>query len=725
MGAILCPHFSYQIIKYITMKSNLISEKILLKDGRSISIETGLLARQADGSAVVRMGNTMLLATVVAAKDVKEGVDFLPLTVDYREKYSAGGKIPGGFIKREGRSSDEEILTMRIIDRVLRPIFPKDFHSEIQIMVSLLSYDDQVLPDGLVGLAASAALSVSDIPFHGPISQVLIVRIEKKFIINPSLSQILKSDICMIIGGTKESIIMVEGEMKEISEEEMLQAIKIAHEAIKDQIEAQLRLILKIKEPFLKRVYKLKEEENDLYEKIREKTYDRIYEASKLFSDKRKRAEYYEQIFNETKSNFLEEDYKEKEELIFYYFSNIKKEAIRALALNEDKRLDGRSSKDIRPIWSCVDYLPGVHGSAIFTRGETQSLTTVTLGSSIDANRIDNAIKAEQEKFYLHYNFPSFSTGEVRPFRGISRREIGHGNLAQRALKHVIPSNTPYTIRVVSDILESNGSSSMATVCAGTLALMDAGISITSPVSGISMGLIVDQKLGKEVILSDILGDEDHVGDMDFKVAGTEKGITACQMDIKVEGISFEILKKALIQAYEGRIHILKEMSKTLSQPRVSMKPNAPKIYIFDIPKEFIRAVIGPGGKIIQEIQADTDTTITIEEKGDLGFIEILGKNQKKIDQALRRIKSITFIPKVGGIYDAKVKSIKEFGAFIEIVPGKEYLLHISEINWDRLEKVEDVLKVGDKVQVKLMGIDERNGKMRVSRKVLLPRSEM
>ncbi|WP_103327439.1 polyribonucleotide nucleotidyltransferase [Bacteroidetes bacterium endosymbiont of Geopemphigus sp.] len=706
------------------MKSYLISEKILLEDGRSISIETGLLARQADGSVVIRMGDTMLLATVVAAKEAKEEVDFLPLTVDYREKYSAGGKIPGGFIKREGRPSDEEILTMRIVDRVLRPIFPKDFHTEVQVMISLLSYDGQVLPDGLAGLAASAALSVSDIPFHGPISGVRIVRSERRFIINPSLKQALKADIDMIIGGSKESIIMVEGEMKEISENEMLQAIEIAHEAIKDQIEAQLRLMSKIEKSHPKRTYTLKEQDKELYEKIRAHTYESIYEASKNSSDKKKRLGCYELIFNEMRSSFSEEDYEKKEELISHYYADIKKEAIRALLLNEDVRLDGRSSRDIRPIWSCVDYLPGVHGAAIFTRGETQSLTTVTLGSSIDANRIDNAIKAEQEKFYLHYNFPPFSTGEVRPLRGVSRREIGHGNLAQRALKSVIPSNTPYTIRVVSDILESNGSSSMATVCAGTLALMDAGIPITSPVSGIAMGLIIDQKEGKEVILSDILGDEDHLGDMDFKVAGTQKGITACQMDIKVEGISFEVLKKALAQAYEGRMHILKEMFKTLSQPRAFMKPNAPKIYLFDIPKEFIGAIIGPGGKIIQEIQADTDTTITIEEKGKLGLIEIMGRDQKKIDQALQRIKFIAFVPEVGGVYEAKVKSIKEFGAFVEIVPGKEYLLHISEINWGRLEKVEDVLKIGDKIQVKLMGIDERNGKMRISRKVLFPRPE-
>lgn len=706
------------------MKSNSVSEKILLENGRSISIETGLLARQADGAVVVRMGNTMLLATVVAAKEVKEGIDFLPLTVDYREKYSAGGKIPGGFIKREGRPSDEEILTMRIVDRVLRPMFPKDFHAEVQVMISLLSYDDEVLPDSLAALAASAAISISDIPFHGPISEVRIVRVEGEFIINPSVKQIVKADLDMIVGGSERSVIMVEGEMKEVSEQEMLEAIEFAHKAIKKQIEAQSRMVSKIKGASLKKAYVLEEKDNELYEKIQKGFYDEIYQVSKTSLDKKQRSERYEKILNEIKSECSNEDDKEKESMISRYYADIKKKAVRRLLLDEDIRLDGRSSKQIRPIWACVDYLPGVHGSALFTRGETQSLATVTLGSSIDANRVENAVKVEQEKFYLHYNFPPFSTGEVRPLRGVSRREIGHGNLAQRALKNVIPSNTPYTIRIVSDILESNGSSSMATVCAGALALMDSGISITNAVSGIAMGLIIDEQTGKEVILSDILGDEDHLGDMDFKVAGTQKGITACQMDIKVEGISFEIIKKALDQAYQGRIHILKEMSKTLAEPKAVMKPHAPKIYLFDIPKEFIGAVIGPGGKIIQEIQADTDTHITIEEKGEVGVIEILGKDQKKIDRALQRIKSITFVPEVGGIYEAKVKSIKEFGAFVEITPGKEYLLHISEINWQRLNKVEDVLKIGDKVQVKLMGIDERNGKIRISRKVLLPHPE-
>ncbi|WP_342226918.1 polyribonucleotide nucleotidyltransferase [Candidatus Walczuchella endosymbiont of Icerya purchasi] len=704
-------------------KSSIISEKISITYGRRIHIETGFLAKQSDGSVVVKMGNTMILATVVASKEtIKKNTGFLLLTVDYKEKYYATGKIPGGFFKREVRPTYREILIPRIVDRVLRPFFTKKFHAEIQIMISLLSYDNSVLPDGLAGLAASSALAVSDIPFNGPISEVRIVRCNNKFIIHPNIEEILKYDIDMIVGASKEALIMIEGEMKEISEKEILSAIAFAQEVIKDQVNAQIRLAYKLEKFSTKRFDHFYEvQDKELYDKIQKITSDKTYKASKYSSDKKQLIEKYRNIFNEVKLHFTEEMWKEKESLAHYYYEEIKRKVIRTLILSENHRIDGRSSKEIRPIQCCVDYLPSVHGSAIFSRGETQSLTTVTLGSSVDANRIDNALKEEKEKFYIHYNFPPFSTGDVRTIRGISRREIGHGNLAQRALKNVIPEGNPYTIRMVSDIFESNGSSSMATICAGTLALMDAGIPIKLPVSGISIGLIIEH--GKEVILYDILGEEDHIGDMDLKVAGTAKGITACQMDIKIEeGISFQILEKALKQAYEGRIYILNEMLKTLSLPRKSIKPHAPKISVLEIPKEFIGSVIGTGGKMIQEIQDETNTVISIEEKGKIGFVEIVGKHQDKIDKAVQRIKAISFVPEIKGIYDAKVKSIKKFGAFVEIIPGKEYLLHISEINWERLDKVEDVLKIGDKIQVKLMGIDDRNGKIIISRKVLLPK---
>lgn len=651
------------------MIERLILDNIHLLDGRNITLETGLLAKQSNGSVLVSMGNTMLLATVVAGKEEKKNINILPLTVDYRQNYSAVGKIPGGFIKREGRAFEDEILTMRMVDRVLRPLFPNNLFSEIQIMISLLSYDDEILPNGLAALAASTALSISDIPFYGPISEVHLIRINgEKFIINPSLSDVLNSDIDMIIGGSKESIIMMEGEMKEVSEEEVLEAIIFAHKAIKNQIETQVRLAKLVKKSRIKRFY------------------------------------------------FLEEE----DEFIHHNYLKLKREAIRDLIIKKNHRIDGRSFKDIRYLYSAVDYLPSVHGSALFMRGETQSLTSVTLGSSTDINRIDNAIKEENEKFYLHYNFQPFSTGEIKLLRGVSRREVGHGNLAQSALKNVIPENTPYTIRVVSEILESNGSSSMATVCAGTLALMDAGLFIKRPVSGIAMGLIMDKIKGKEIILSDIIGDEDHIGDMDLKVAGTQKGITACQMDIKIEGVSYNLLKKVFKQAYQGRIYILHEMLKTLSTPRVPLKKNIPKILNLNIPKEAIGYVIGTGGKTIQEIQKKTNTIITIKEKGEFGIVEIFGKEDNKINQATDCIKTITFIPELGGVYDAKVKSIKEFGAFVEIFPGKEYLLHISEINWERFKKVEDVLKIGDTIKVKFMGIDNVSKKIILSRKVLL-----
>ncbi|XOD67095.1 MAG: polyribonucleotide nucleotidyltransferase [Flavobacteriales bacterium Tduv] len=705
------------------MTLEIIRETIALKDGRTIVIETGQLARQADGAVVVRMGDTMLLSTIVVGKESKEGLDFLPLTVDYREKYAAGGKIPGGFIKREGRPSDEEILTMRLVDRMLRPLFPSNFHREVQVMISLLSYDKSVLPDGLAGLAASTALAISGIPFNGPVSEVRVIRVDGQFIVNPGLEQVKKTDMDLVVAASKDSVIMVEGEMKEVSEYEIIQAIQEAHEVIKLQIEAQLLLVKKCPSK-TEQVAADESLNKELKKKIFDFAHEKIYQASKKFSDKKTRSNEYEEILKSFKLEYSEEELQKNEPTIDKYYSEIKKDVVRKMILEEKVRLDGRTPEQIRPIWSQVDYLPGVHGSAVFTRGETQSLTTVTLGSSLDANRIDNAIMEDQEKFYLHYNFPPFSTGEVRPLRGVSRREVGHGNLAQRALKNVISDEVPYTIRVVSDILESNGSSSMATVCAATLALMDAGVSIKRPVSGIAMGLIINKNSGKWVVLSDILGDEDHLGDMDFKVTGTESGITACQMDIKIGGLTYDILEKALNQAREGRFHILKRMLETISESRKRLKPNAPKIFTFDIPRDFIGAVIGPGGKVIQEVQADTETTIFIEEKGNLGLIEILGKDYDKIDQAVNRIKAIAFIPQVGEVYKVKVKAIKEFGAFVELAKGVEGLLHISEIEHKRLNKVEDALRLGDEIDVKLLQIDQKNGKMRLSRKALLSRPQ-
>lgn len=668
-------------------------DQIRLSDGRNITLETGLLAKQSNGSVRVSLGNTMLLATVCADKEGKEDVDILPITVDYRHNYSAVGKIPGGFIKREGKVLEVEILTMRVVDRILRPLFPKNFFAEIQIIISLLSYDNEILPNGLAALAASAALAISDIPFYGPISEVRLVRLNVgKFIINPNFHDVLNSDIDIIIGGSKESIIMMEGEMKEVSEEEVIEAIIFAHKAIKNQIEAQVRLAKRVKKSRIKRFYDIIKEYKNIILK-----------------------------YGLEKENLEFLKKKEQKKFMHHYYLQLKREAIRYLIIRGNYRIDGRTSKEIRSLYSAVDCLPSPHGSALFMRGETQSLTSVTLGASTDINRIDNAIKEINEKFYLHYNFTQFSTGEIRPLRVISRREVGHGNLAQSALKNVIIENTPYTIRVVSDILESNGSSSMATVCAASLALMDAGISIKNPVSGIAMGLIIDKEIGQEIILSDIIGFEDNFGDMDLKVAGSIKGITACQMDIKIEGVSYNLLKKVFKQARQGRIYILYEMLKTLSTQRVPMKPITPKIVNLNIPKESIGCIIGPGGKTIQEIQKKTNTIITIKENGVFCIVEIFGKEENKINQATDWIKNITFIPELGGVYDAKVKSIKEFGAFVEIFPGKEYLLHISEINWERLKKVEDVLKIGDTIQVKFMGIDSISRKIRLSRKVLLP----
>lgn len=702
-----------------------IKETITQADGREITIETGKLAKQANGSAVVRMGDTMLLATVVANQDANEGVDFLPLTVDYREKFYAGGRIPGNFFRREARPSDEEILTMRLVDRVLRPLFPEDFHAEVQVMISLISYDKDVMPDSLAGLAASAAIAVTDIPFNGPMSETRVIRIDGELMVNPSFEQLKKADIDIMVGATKSSIVMVEGEMNEISESEMLEAITFAHQEIKKQIEAQERLAEKCGKSLPKREYSHEVHDEEIREKVWKECYDKVYDVAKHPSGKEERAEKFQAVLDEFLAQYVEnpEELERVTPFAKTYYHDVEKEAMRQMILNEGVRLDGRNPKQIRPIWCEVDYLPGSHGSAVFTRGETQSLSALTLGSSKDANMIDSVVTQHDEKFFLHYNFPPFSTGEARPLRGTSRREVGHGNLAQRALTWTLPDDYPYTVRLVSDILESNGSSSMATVCACCLALMDGGVQIKKPVSGIAMGLITDQKSGKWTVLSDILGDEDHLGDMDFKVTGTKEGITACQMDIKIQGLTMDILEQALEQAKEGRIHILGEMMKTLSEPRPQLKPNAPKLVTVTIPKEFIGAVIGPGGKIIQELQKETETTISIEENEEFGVVEIAGVDQAGIDAAIERIRQIAFVPEVGETYDAVVKSIKPFGAFVEISKGTEGLVHISEIEHRRLNTVEEVLKLGDRIQVKLMGYDEK-GKMKLSRKAILPKPE-
>lgn len=701
-------------------KPQAIRENIVLKDGREITIETGLLAKQADGAVVVKMGGTMLLATVVAAKDTNPGVDFLPLTVDYREKFSAAGRVPGNFFRRESKPSDDEVLTMRLVDRVMRPLFPEDFHAEVQVMISLISYDGKVMPDSLAGLAASAAVAITDIPFNGPFSEVRVIKKDGVLSINPSWETLqVGVELDIMVGASKDSIVMVEGEMDEITEQEMIEAISFAHEEIKVQIEAQERLASKIEKAQTKREYCHETHDEDLRKEVWDYAYQRYYDIAKTPSAKEERAEKFSAVVDEFLEKYTEEELEEKGNLAKIYFHDVQKEAVRQLILNENMRLDGRNNQQIRPIWCEVDYLPAAHGSSIFTRGETQSLTTVTLGSLLDANRIDSVITQHDERFFLHYNFPPFSTGEARPLRGTSRREIGHGNLAQRALKVMIPEDNPYTIRVVSDILESNGSSSMATVCAGTLALMDAGIQMKKPVSGIAMGLITDKESGKWTVLSDILGDEDHLGDMDFKVTGTEKGITACQMDIKIQGLTMDIMEQALMQAKDGRLHIMGEMMKTINKPNEDVKPHAPKLVMMEIPKDFIGAVIGPGGKIIQQLQKDTDTVITIEEKGEIGHIEISGTDREKINQAIAQINEITFVPVVGEVYKGVVVKVMEFGAFVQLAKGTEGLLHISEIDWKRTEKVP--YKEGDEVEVKFMGYDDRK-KMKLSRKVLLPK---
>ena len=701
-------------------KPQAITETIVLKDGREVTIETGKLAKQADGAVVVKMGGTMLLATVVAAKDANPGVDFLPLTVDYREKFSSAGRVPGNFFRRESKPSDDEVLTMRLVDRVMRPLFPEDFHAEVQVMISLISYDGKVMPDSLAGLAASAAVAITDIPFNGPFSEVRVIKKDGVLSINPSWETLQSGvELDIMVGASKDSIVMVEGEMDEITEQEMIEAISFAHEEIKIQIEAQERLAARIEKAQTKREYCHETHDEELRKEIWDYAYQRYYDIAKDPSAKHERSDKFSAVVDEFLEKYTEEELEEKEVLAKTYFHDVQKEAVRQLILNENIRLDGRNNQQIRPIWCEVDYLPAAHGSSIFTRGETQSLTTVTLGSLLDANRIDSVISQHDERFFLHYNFPPFSTGEARPLRGTSRREIGHGNLAQRALKVMIPEETPYTIRVVSDILESNGSSSMATVCAGTMALMDAGIQMKKPVSGIAMGLITDKESGKWTVLSDILGDEDHLGDMDFKVTGTAEGITACQMDIKIQGLTMDIMEKALMQARDGRMHILGEMLKTIDKPNADVKPHAPKLVMMEIPKDFIGAVIGPGGKIIQQMQKDTDTVITIEERGEIGHIEISGTDREKINAAVAQINEITFVPVIGEVYKGRVVKVMEFGAFIQLAKGTEGLLHISEIAWERTEKVP--YKEGDEVEVKFMGYDDRK-KMRLSRKVLLPK---
>lgn len=699
-------------------------EVIDLGDGRSISIETGKLAKQADGSVVVRMGDAMLLATAVSARTSNPGVDFLPLTVDYREKFAAAGRFPGGFFKREARPSDSEVLTMRLVDRVLRPLFPDDYHAETQVMIQLMSHDENVMPDALAGLAASAALAVSDIPFYNLISEVRVARIGGKFVINPSREELEQSDIDMMIGASKDSVAMVEGEMKEISEAEMVEAIKFAHEAIKVQIEAQEKLRAAVGSPAY-REYEPEKEDESVYAKVKAASYDKYYAISQEASAKSERGEKFAAVKEEVKALFSEEEFAENPdlaELISKYNYKVQKTAVRNVILEKGIRLDGRKTTDIRPIWCEVDYLPSVHGSSIFTRGETQALATVTLGTSREANQIDSPSEQGEEKFYLHYNFPPFSTGEAKPLRGTSRREVGHGNLAQRALKNMIPADCPYTIRVVSEVLESNGSSSMATVCAGTMALMDSGVQMVKPVSGIAMGLITDGE--KFAVLSDILGDEDHLGDMDFKVTGTADGITACQMDIKIDGLRYDIMEQALGQARDGRMHILGKITETIATPRADVKPKAPKIITRTIPGAFIGALIGPGGKVIQELQKATGTTIVINEVDEQGVVEILGTSPEGIATVLAKIDSIIFKPEMGEAYEVKVIKMLDFGAVVEYTkaPGNEVLLHVSELAWERTENVSDVVNMGDVFMVKYLGIDPKTRKEKVSRKALLPR---
>ena len=702
---------------------NVFTQKLSYGDGKDITIETGKLARQAHGSVVVSQGKLKLLATIVSNKDARDGVDFLPMSVDYQEKFAAGGRIPGGFLRREGRLSNSEILVCRIVDRTLRPLFPSDYHSETQVMIQLISADPEVMPDSLVGLAASAALTITDIPFVGPVSSLRVGRINGEWVINPFASQMADSDVDLMVAGTAADINMVEGEMNGISEKDMVEALKFAHTHIKNDCAAQLELCDQMGGRKAPRQYNHETNSDELKKQVVDATYQKYYDAAKTPSVKEERAEKFKSIDNEYIDSLAEDTDDSTMTMVKRYLGKSKKEAVRNMMLDLKQRLDGRALNEVRQIWTEVDYLPSVHGSALFTRGETQSLTSVTLGSKLDQQMIDNYQEKSFSKFMLHYNFPSFSVGEARPNRGPGRREIGHGNLAERGLKRMIPDDFPYTLRIVSDILESNGSSSMATVCAGSMAMMDAGIQVKAGVSGIAMGMVADDK-GRYAILSDILGDEDHLGDMDFKVVGNEDGIYACQMDMKVDGLSYDVLEEALLQAKEGRMHILHEMEKTIANPNSGLKDHAPQIEMMTIPKDKIGAVIGSGGKVIQEIQQETDATVTIEEDGDFGIVEISGVGSGPIEAAKEWILGIITDPEVGTEYVGKIKSVVDFGAFVEILPGKEGLLHISEISWERLESMEDVFEEGEEVKVKLIEFDERNGKLRLSRKVLLEKPE-
>ena len=710
---------------------NVITKTVELPDGRTISIETGKLAKQADGAVMLRMNNTMLLATVCAAKDAVPGTDFMPLQVEYREKYAAAGRFPGGFTKREGKASDNEILTCRLVDRALRPLFPDNYHAEVYVNVILFSADGEDMPDALAGFAASAALAVSDIPFGGPISEVRVARIDGQFVINPTFSQLEQADMDLMVGATEENIMMVEGEMKEVSEQDLLAALKAAHEAIKPMCRLQKQLSQELGKD-VKRQYCHEVNDEDLRKQTHDECYQPAYDVTKQALEKQERAEAFEKVREDFKARYAEahpdltpEELEEKNGLIDRYYHDVERDAMRRCILDEGIRLDGRKTTDIRPIWCEVNPLPGPHGSALFTRGETQSLSTTTLGNKMDEKMVDDVLEKGYMRFLLHYNFPPFSTGEAKAQRGVGRREIGHGHLAWRGLKGQIPTDYPYTVRVVSDILESNGSSSMATVCAGCLSLMDAGVPLKNPVSGIAMGLIKNPGEDKYAILSDILGDEDHLGDMDFKTTGTPNGLTATQMDIKCDGLSYEILEKALMQAKAGREHILGEMMKTLSAPRPELKPHVPRIEQIIIPKEFIGAVIGPGGKIIQGMQEDTGATITIDEEDGVGKVQVSGANKSIIDAALAKIRAIVAVPEVGEVYDGTVRSVMPYGCFVEFMPGKDGLLHISEIDWKRLETVEEAgIKEGDKIKVKLLDIDPKTGKFKLSHRVLIEKPE-
>ena len=704
---------------------NPIKKTIELSDGRTITIETGKLAKQADGAVELRMGNTMLLATVCSAKEAGEGVDFMPLQVEYKEKFSAAGRFPGGFLKREGRASDYEILTARLVDRVLRPLFPDNYHADTFVNITMYSSDGVEMPDALAGLAASAAIAVSDIPFNGPISEVRVARVDGEFVINPNFEQLEKADMELMVGATYDNIMMVEGEMDEVSEAELLEALKTAHEAIKKQCIAQQELAEAVGST-VKREYCHEVNDEDLRKDVHEKCYDKAYAIAKAgCADKHWRNDSFAAICDEYIESLPEEERDEKTALVKRYYHDVEKEAVRRCILDEGIRLDGRKTTDIRPIWCEVDYIPGPHGSAVFTRGETQSLSTVTLGTKLDEKILDEVLCQGKERFLLHYNFPPFSTGEARPVRGVGRREIGHGNLAHRALKRMFPEGFPYTCRIVSDILESNGSSSMATVCAGTLALLDAGVQMKKPVSGIAMGLITDTASSKYAVLSDILGDEDHLGDMDFKVTGTVDGITATQMDIKCDGLSYEILEKALMQARDGRLHILGKINETIAAPREDYKPHVPRIVTLTIPKDLIGAVIGPGGKIIQGIQEQSGAIVSIEEIDNAGYIEVAASNKESIDKAMAMINAIVELPEEGKTYTGTVRSILDFGAFVEFMPGRDGLLHISEISWERVDNMEaSGIKEGDTLEVKLIEIDKKTGKYRLSMRALQPKPE-